>query len=224
MPEELIRTIRRSARSEHAVERIRNAVVEFREQYGTSATAREAEPILTAMSKIGTIPREVDPKVVDQAIEALKKANPAARELNPIISITEAGIDLNLSGNGELRDLRALAGLPIVALNLSDCAVENIQPLKGMPLQRLNLVGTSVKNLSPLRNSPIGVLDVRNSPIGNVSSLSECPNLSVIRLPQEAQGIDALRKLPSLKSISYSGQDRTGTPAEFWKEFDAVKK
>ncbi len=375
IPEELIRTIRRSARSEHAVEHIRNAVAEFREQYGTSATAREAEPILTAMSKIGTIPREVDPKVLDQAIEALKKANPAARELNPIISITEAGIELNLSGNGELRDLRALAGLPIVELNLSGCAVENIQPLKGMPLkelningcnvqnlaplsgaplevlemrgnsrvatlaplkgmplrklmisggeikdirplegmpleylqlfgvqvrdlqplkgaplrtftvhdnkvikslagiegaplqgfstlncpelsdlsalkgapvisinisgiprladikfvegmplQRLNLADTSVKDLSPLRNSPIGVLKVQKSPIGNVSSLSACPNLSIIILPQEAQGIDALRKLPSLKSISYSVQDQTGTPAEFWKEFDAAKK
>ena len=38
--------------------------------------------------------------------------------------MTEEGIDLDLSGNAELKILSPLEGLPIVKLNLSYCGVE----------------------------------------------------------------------------------------------------
>jgi hypothetical protein len=62
----------------------------------------------------------------------------------------------------------------------------------------------------------------------NVSILAEFPTLKEAIIPIDATGIEALKRLPQLRLLSFrsaksTGTEPTRTPAEFWKEYDAKK-
>lgn len=104
--------------------------------------------ILTAISVVCCARAESPDKVVGVR---LNEAGIAFRELN----VADGGAYVDLS-NTSVSDLRALAGLPISRLNLTNCRnVTNLTPLAQIPLKFLNITGTAVTDLGPLQGMPL---------------------------------------------------------------------
>jgi hypothetical protein len=128
--------------------------------------------------------------------------------------------------------------MPIVALNLDRCSIDDLTPLRGMPLkslqarcemlsnlgplagmklETLDLDGAAVEDLTPLKGMPLRTLNANNckklhdlSPLGGMS-------LTTILLPPDARQIEVLRDMKTLGSINGL------PPAQFWKLWDAAK-
>jgi hypothetical protein len=105
-------------------------------------------------------------------------------------------------------DLRPLASMPLETLQLSFCDISNISVLRGKPLRELRL--DSCKNLH------------------DISALADCKQLERLTIPNEAENIEFLRQLPTLKLLGYSVPggwelEKMPTIAEFWKAYDEQK-
>jgi serine/threonine protein kinase/Leucine-rich repeat (LRR) protein len=96
-----------------------------------------------------------------------------------------------------LADLAVLQGRRMHTVLLSSSKVTDISALTGMPLEHVALYRTAVTDLSPLL---------------------KCPTLRQLTLPAGALNVNTLRALPALTSLSWD--DKTGSPTEFWREYE----
>lgn len=148
---------------------------------------------------------------------------------------------LHLAGT-RVRNLAALAGSPLRTLDLSGTRVGDISPLKHLPIERLHLnntgvvdltpllgasltflalTGTEVDDLHPLQKLPIKELALgRCEKLRDVRPLGACTSLERLTLPQQVTDVEALRKLPSLRFLTYEkgngATDSEQTADEFW--------
>jgi hypothetical protein len=131
---------------------------------------------------------------------------------------------LNLGKNGNLTDIAALEGMPCKAVNFADCVkLENLEPLRGMPLARVTLHNCSkLKDLGPLRGMPVPYVVITGTAVTDVSPLAESPLVELhISTRSITAGMEALRKIETLKWI-VPGTSAPALPvAEFWKRYDA---
>ncbi|MFH0954161.1 MAG: protein kinase, partial [Verrucomicrobiota bacterium] len=193
---DVARVVKRTAYTPTDVARIRDAVTKFRQAYGSTETARGASALLGALSRVGTVPREVEASVLAQAVKRIQEANPQVTALASMYDVNNEGIEMDLSKNPELVSIAPLQGLPItklnlaktkvsdlsplrrmplVSLNLNDCKVEQIDDLEGMPLEELNLAGCKVKNIRVLKGMPLKDLNLSGNLVDVVSTLGELP-------------------------------------------------
>ncbi len=108
---------------------------------------------------------------------------------------------LNLWGLTELVSLEPLNGLPLTHLYLGGCnQVRDLSPLKGMPLKRLFISSTGVADLSPLKDMPLE--GIRLTP-RNIT-----------------KGLEILRDMKSLKTVSAGDATQAWSAAEFWERYD----
>jgi len=84
-------------------------------------------------------------------------------------------------GCSRLSDLTALAGKPIVELDLSRTAVKDLEFTKDMPLRELDLSSTEVSDLAPLQGIALEKLDLKETKVTDLSPLKGAPlrNLSI---------------------------------------------
>ena len=126
-----------------------------------------------------------------------------------------------------ITDLGPLRGLPLRTLFLDETPVSDVSPLKDLPLITLGLAGTQVSDLSPIRDLKLRRLFLnRNAQEIDLAPLAEMTTLEDILLPEHPKNLEALRKLPNLKYISYkwSGvtlKGSTNPAADFWRQYDA---
>lgn len=107
---------------------------------------------------------------VKQALAALQAANKL--DTPPSYKLGPEGIVLNLGQNSHLQDLRALAGLPIVDLDVHLTDVKDLSLLVGMPLKKLNISQTKVRDLTPLSKvTTLEYLGAMQAPISDISPL-----------------------------------------------------
>ena len=147
---------------------------------------------------------------------------------------------LEISGCKQVTDLSPLKGLELTYLVCDGTSVFDLSPLKGMKLTELYCRFTKVADLSPLQGMPLNKLGLRAcEEVKDLSPLKQLPltwlhmetckkvtdlsplegmKLEYIYLPPTvSKGLDVLRTMSSLKTIS----DRPA--AQFWKEHDAAK-
>jgi serine/threonine protein kinase len=112
-------------------------------------------------------------------------------------------ISLHLEGCTEIKDLTPLQEMKLTTLNLVYCrGVQDLMPLKGMPLLSLDLAGCGVRDLSALQGMALTEVSIDARGIG--------------------QGLDVLRRMTTLKSITIGTERREKlTPDQFWKRYDA---
>jgi hypothetical protein len=127
---------------------------------------------------------------------------------------------LDLSGT-HVADLTPLRHLPIERLQLNNTNVVDLAPLAGARLVSLSLTGTEVDDLRPLQKLPLKELALgRCEKLRDVRPLAACVSLERLMLPQQVTDIEALRKLPGLRFLSYEKAnalvDNEQSAADFW--------
>jgi Leucine-rich repeat (LRR) protein len=165
-----------------------------------------------------------------------------------VIIMNDGLLELDLS-QLPITNIVFLAGQPVQRLKLRNTKVTDITPLRGAPLEYLNLTASPVGDVSALAECPklkwlslsatrvtdvrplLGLrlthLSVNAGLIKDVSPLAACTTLETIHLPDGATGVEALRRLPNLKRLSYKwdmGQLQPAqTAEEFWQQHDAAQ-
>ncbi|HEV7404096.1 MAG TPA: hypothetical protein VGO11_14245 [Chthoniobacteraceae bacterium] len=127
---------------------------------------------------------------------------------------------LDLSGT-RVADIAPLLHLPIERLQLNNTGVVDLESLAGAPLAFLSLTGTEVDDLRPLQKLPIKELALgRCEKLRDVRALAACVSLERLTLPRQITDLEPLRKLPSLRFLSYEKAgalvDSELSAAEFW--------
>jgi serine/threonine protein kinase len=167
-------------------------------------------------------------------------------DLTPLKGMPITWLDLN--GCGHVQDLTPLQGMPVTGMILSGCSqVRELAPLRGMKLNTLGLWGCrEVRDLTPLRGMPLTRLDldyctqIRDlTPLQGMKltwlHLLDCREVRDLTplagMPLEqirfsprivTKGIDDLRRMTGLKTISIGGDQNQEFRAEvFWKKYDA---
>ena len=101
--------------------------------------------------------------------------------------------------------------------------MRDLSPLaECLQLRYLILAGTQVSDLNPIVKRKLEMLRLDNSPnVADVSALAECATLETVTITRGVTGIEALRKLPRLRQLSYTydGQ-QTESAVSFWKKYD----
>ncbi|MGB0581006.1 MAG: protein kinase domain-containing protein, partial [Limisphaerales bacterium] len=133
--------------------------------------------------------------------------------------------------DSRITDIKALEHqLNIKSLDLSGTKITSLKPLKGAPLNKLNLARTAigVNELDHLRNMPLKILRldyVVNKSV-ELNPLWDCQDLEYLAVPSPGQNVEALRKLPNIKKMTYSVPDGKWDSApsqeDFWKAYDAT--
>ncbi len=131
---------------------------------------------------------------------------------------------LRIAHGGQVRDLSPIRGLPLTTLDLYRCTlVQDLSPVVGMKLTDVSLQGcTQLRDLGPLKGMPVQRLDIVATAVDDLTPLAELP-LEEFRFTSRnvKRGIEAVRRLKTLKRISEVDGPSTFTPAEFWKKYDA---
>ena len=100
----------------------------------------------------------------------------------------------------------------------------DLAPLRGLRLENLYISGTEVRDLSPLAGMPLEEFFFDLTPVTDITPLQHIPTLKCVILPEEAEKIEALKKLPNLLRLSFSFNPKVPGPsktaAEFWKAWD----
>jgi serine/threonine-protein kinase len=182
-PDDLARRIRRTRFAPSDAAAVRSAAAALRAQHGATEAIRRMEPVVKALEGADPIPREVDPERIDAALTEIERLNPSDEALLESHTMTEQGLELELSGNPTLADIGPLRDLPLYALRLDGTAVRDLGPLKGHRLARLDLSGSPVQDLSPLEGVPLRELVLRGCPIESLAGLKGAP-LTVLDLRQ----------------------------------------
>jgi Leucine-rich repeat (LRR) protein len=130
---------------------------------------------------------------------------------------------LDLSGT-QVTDLSPLKSMPLTELNLDSTPAENLAALRGLKLNRVSLMHTPVRDLSPLSGMPLEFLDLRGDQLTDLLPLATVPSLEQVVLPIHATDLEALRKLPNMKRLSFSATDEKPecTAEIFWKTWDGL--
>jgi serine/threonine-protein kinase len=157
--------------------------------------------------------------------------------------------NLNLANCRDIADLSPLKGMPLTTLNFANAyGVKDLAPLQGMPLKKLVLTASRVRDLSPLEGTKLEDLDLLGSTelvdiralkgvplkrlcltgcdkLRDANGVAELAGLESLVIPAHWKGgkLDALRRHPTLRELSYSKDERTPVE-EFWKEVDDQKK
>jgi Leucine-rich repeat (LRR) protein len=123
-------------------------------------------------------------------------------DLSPLAQCT--ALEVLAINRTRVEDLRALAGLKLVALRIDDTQVRDVSALRGMSLRRLIAHNCAVTDVAPLQ---------------------ECRQLERLTLPRSARNVGSLRELPALAEVSFRWDVSRDGPAQsaaaFWQEFDS---
>jgi Leucine-rich repeat (LRR) protein len=154
----------------------------------------------------------------DGQVTTLNISGAAIGDLTPVRALPRLEV-LDFVGkgaDGPLLDLSPLEGLPLVSLILTDCKVAHLAPLEGMPLRRFGCVRTPVKDLSPLKGMQLVYLVLNNAGPTDLTPLEGMPLRTLTFTPTKDMNLEFLRTMKTLESINEK------TPAEFWKQYDAM--
>jgi eukaryotic-like serine/threonine-protein kinase len=103
-------------------------------------------------------------------------------------------------------------------------SMTDLAPLRGLRLENLYISGTEVHDLSALAGMPLEDIYFDLTPVTDITPLQHIPTLKCVILPEEAEKIEALKKLPNLLRLSFSFNPKVPGPsrtaAEFWKTWD----
>ncbi len=106
-------------------------------------------------------------------------------------------------------------------------AVTDLEPLRGLPLRELYLASTPVKDFSVLAGMPLERLFIDLTPATDLTPLLTLTSLKEVILPEQAEDIAVLRKLPNLQRVFFYYDAKIGGPsmtaAEFWADFPPKK-
>ncbi len=143
-------------------------------------------------------------------------------DLTPLRGMPLTSLDL-ASHRTRVTDLQPLQGMPLEYLNVARFPVSDLSVLKGMTSLR-RLVLTDMKllsDLTPLMGLPLTELCINGSSVSDLSPLKDMP-LDMIRLtPRDiTQGLEILRDMKSLKTISIAPYQDRCPVAEFWARYD----
>ncbi len=132
--------------------------------------------------------------------------------------------NLFLVGCGDVQDLTPLRGMPLGVLDLRHTAVRDLTPLVGMPLKSLDIGDCQqIEDLSPMAKLPLTKLML--SGCRRVTDLFPLRGLqlnSIFFTPKNiSSGIDALREMKSLRTITFASGRPGVSPSEFWPRYDA---
>jgi Leucine-rich repeat (LRR) protein len=131
---------------------------------------------------------------------------------------------LRLHG-AKIASLEPLRGMGLDELVISGTLVTDLSPLLGMPLAKLHLGGAPVADLSPLRGMPLAEVKMAwCSQITDLSPLSESLTLENLTLPPNARDIEFLRRITTIRHISFTEHSSTYLPdktaGRFWREYE----
>jgi hypothetical protein len=125
-------------------------------------------------------------------------------------------------GYTQVTELSALVGMPLMALKVGNTKVSDLSPINSLSLTDLECHRTQVSDLSPVRGAKLTRLFIFDAPITDLSPLEGMNLLELHFTPSRiTTGIELLRKMASLQSISTSSQGGVYSPAEFWRKYDA---
>lgn len=126
---------------------------------------------------------------------------------------------ITLTGS-EVKDISALAELPVISLDLRNTNVIDLSPLSKSKLRRLSLEGSKISDISPLVGTQIGSLNLKGTNVSDLQPLTEMPRLKSVQLSRQ-QIMDNLHILRDL-NITVEGC-RVGGPAwqKKYEAFDA---
>ena len=106
-----------------------------------------------------------------------------------------------------------------------ESSLADLAPLRGLQLRELYLQGSRVRDLSALAGMPLERLFLDRVAVTDLTPLLKVPTLKDAILPENAQEIAALRKLPNLQRVSFSYDEKVGGPSmtalEFWSSLSA---
>ena len=133
----------------------------LRSDYGDTALVRANARVLDALAAAAGGSVHIDRPKLYEAVDRLRRDNPGM-DKEPTVRVDDDGAVVDIDGQPMLKDISALAGLPIKSLNISGSRIEDLRALKGMPLQELDLKGcTLIDDILPLKGLPLRVLDIR---------------------------------------------------------------
>jgi hypothetical protein len=181
-----------------------NALQVYYEKFTLAAPGTEAPPPATDAA-------------VNDAIEALEKANPDLDNFQVFYNIRDGFVSLDMSGNPKLVDISPVKGIPLRELRIQGTGVIDLTPLKGLPLEKLVLSDTPVADLDPLRGLPLKELSLwecRN--VTDVSPLVDLKGLTRLLLPEQLASLGPLRDHPSLQYLANQPDGWSQTAGEFW--------
>ena len=141
-------------------------------------------------------------------------------DLSPLKNMKLATLYCDLT---QVSDLSPLQGLPLTSLHCGGTSIANLAPLQGMPLTELWCGGTLVADLSPLEGMPLAALACDHTPISDLSKLQGLNLTYLVLTPASiTTGMEIVRQIKSLKTISIDGKKETEWPAaEFWAKYDS---
>lgn len=170
-------------------------VAMYQREYGESRWAGAHGRVLKILgSLVPNIPLHVDAAKIRKVTGELQKANPE-RALVCSAKIKDDGLWLDLGANLELRDISALAGLPIRKLNLTQTAVTDLGPLGGCPVEDLDLSDTRGVDLSGISGCPLRRLVLAHSDADDVSALR---GVALVHLDLRRTGVKNLRPIKKM--------------------------
>ncbi len=135
------------------------------------AEGRNAESIPLAQS-LG-LGSKAAAEAIDTALAGWMKMREWKNKTRRILRNADGNFGLYLDGIPiqDLSPLRALKGLPIQSIDLTDTLVSDITPLSGLPLESLRLERTAVADLTPLRGLPLKVLSIKTTRVTTLEPL-----------------------------------------------------
>jgi serine/threonine protein kinase len=138
------------------------------------------------------------------AIQALVRANPGLPLKRENFNFNTTFVQIDLSGPN-LRNIGALAGLPVSQLFLFDSYVTDLRPLKGLPITNLNLRGSQyIADISPLQGMPISLLDLSDTRISDIRPLTGMPLRSLYLDGTRVADISLLAQMDELDTLGLS--------------------
>ncbi len=149
---------------------------------------RESFPIRGGKPLESRLPQAVDGQLT------LDLSDTAVADLSPLAGMPL--VELNLSNCARIHDLGSLKGLKLESLKLDRTSVTDLAPLKGMELENLSIVGTPVMDLSALDGSPLRSLDCADTSITDFSALTHTRLIESLTLPPTVTDLGFLSGLP----------------------------
>jgi len=146
------------------------------------------------------------------------------RDFSPLQGLPLQSLSL---ARNKISNLAFLAGSTVRDLTLQDNPITDLTPLHGLPLVSLSIPATSVRDLSPLIGAPLKQLVMNHCP--NTTDLAPLLKIQSLERLQISKGnpmLSVLRNHPGIQTIQlYTGTEGSNRPvAEFWAEYDALKK
>ena len=160
-------------------------------------------------------------------------------DLSPLAGMS---LELLYLQDTPVTDLSVIQGMPLKELNLKGVSISDVALCADMPLSTLWLLETNVSDISPLHGLSLESLDVQDTAVSDLSPLAHMTTLRRLNIAgtqvsdlrpvtglkldriflspgQITEGIDELRKIPSLGRIGTSHEHNFAAD-EFWERYD----